>query len=1019
MRAIRWFTACTFVSVVAPAGSRAATVRVADGTTKVRPSDSLPAATSAALFAARNEYEGFQIVVRHASTANAALVLTSYSWSQLLTGPQGATIPSANVRVFAEVMHNVSMASGPDGATGPWPDALIPDVDDVVGQKRNAFTKWWSVARGKNGVIYVEVHVPDDARLLAGDYVSTLNLSFSDGSKSAVPVRLTVWDFRLPSTSSLPSAFGMSIDSICRAMNGTTWCNGRADQTNAAVPWARFLLDHRISSAVVQSGPDALGGTCNLWAEPPTCDWSGWDGIYGPLLDGTDSALHLKGAKLTTVKFEWGSSYADSAAMRQRRAWALHFREKGWFDRTFDYTCDEPPATCAWSDIPKRAAIVHAADPGFRTMVTTSVRDAKANDPTYLADIDIINPVLNDMNDKAGQPNQGNQRSTYALWSDPAPAQRRLWWYQSCMSHGCGNATNTSPYWAGWQADYVIDASGVKNRAMQWLSYLFGTQGELYYDTVGYLSTAFSNQSGFGGTGDGNLLYPGTVANIGGTTGIPVASLRLKLIRDGMEDYEYLRLVAEGDPAFAVSVARGVFPDPSTYAPAAAPRPTAAQLQMARAQLAQRIVQLQSGAPTRPIYDARVHVAVAVDGALSEWSSIPGIALDPAAAGSDNTATVKLAWDTSNLYAVFSVVDGSIVVNQGGRDGELWDGDAVELMIDNSAGASSALTPSAFHLLINANGDLTDERGTASGTWDRSWTSNATYKSVRTAAGYDVEVAVPWSSLGVAPCAGLRLGVDVAVDDVDVAGGTPKPADWARLARFAQPARWGVVTLGKRVAGSLYPIALASGPVSVEGALGEYAAAPYVDLSDVLAAAGSDDRGTVRLVWDATALYAAFDVTDAALVVNQGGIDGEVWDGDGVELMIHLGAAATALSASDFHVLANVNGDVTDERGSSSGWDRSWNLSARLVSVARKPSGGYTVEMAIPWADLGIAAPPAGTRIGLDLAHNDVDVPGAGPKQADWAGLTAFAQPGKWLGGRLESAPACSAPDVSSVRAPR
>ena len=87
--------------------------------------------------------------------------------------------------------------------------------------------------------------------------------------------------------------------------------------------------------------------------------------------------------------------------------------------------------------------------------------------------------------------------------------------------------------------------------------------------------------------------------------------------------------------------------------------------------------------------------------------------------------------------------------------------------------------------------------------------------------------------------------------------------------------------------------------------------------------------------------------------------------------------------------------------------------------VARKPSGGYTVEMAIPWADLGIAAPPAGTRIGLDLAHNDVDVPGAGPKQADWAGLTAFAQPGKWLGGRLESAPACSAPDVSSVRAPR
>src|SRR5437899_9899170 len=140
MRAIPLVSACAFV-LAAPVASRAATVRVTDGTTKVRPSDALPAATSAALSAARNEYEGFQIVVRHATTANDALMLTSYSWSQPLTGPKGATIPAANVRVFAEVMHNVTMASGPDGATGPSPDALIPAVDDAVGQKRNPFTK--------------------------------------------------------------------------------------------------------------------------------------------------------------------------------------------------------------------------------------------------------------------------------------------------------------------------------------------------------------------------------------------------------------------------------------------------------------------------------------------------------------------------------------------------------------------------------------------------------------------------------------------------------------------------------------------------------------------------------------------------------------------------------------------------------------------------------------------------------------------------------------------------------------
>jgi len=991
------------------ATARAATVRVADGTTKIRPSDPLPPGASAAISAARNEYEGFQVVVRQGSAATASLKLSAYSWSRPVTGPNGATIPAANVRVFAEAMHNVTMASGPDGATGPWPDALIPDVDDVVGQKRNAFTKWWSVAPGRNGIIYVEVHVPDDALLPAGDYTSTLNLAFSDGSAAGVPVTLTVWDFRLPSTSSLPSAFGMSIDAVCRGMNGTTWCNGIADQTNAAIPFARFLLDHRISAAMVQSGPDGLGSACNLWADPPTCDWWLWDQIYSPLLDGTDSSLHLKGAQLTTVKYEWHSTFGSPAAMRQHRAWALHFREKGWFDRTFDYTCDEPPMTCAWSDVPKRAAIVHAADPGFRTMITTNLRDALANDPTFLAEIDIMNPVLNHMSDKPGQPDLGNQRASYGPWTD-GTGQRRLWWYQSCMSHGCGNATSTGSYWKGWQADYVIDASGVKNRAMEWLSYLFRMQGELYYDTVGFFATAFTDQSGFGGTGDGNLLYPGTVANIGGTTGIPVASLRLKIIRDGMEDYEYLSLVAQADPAFADAVVRSVFPDPLTYVPDGVPRPSTARLLDARAQLAQRILQLKGSAPPRPGYEAPVHATVVADGTLGEWAPAPAIVLDPPSVGSDNAATVRLAWDATNLYAAFSVTDASIVVNQGGRDGELWDGDSVELMIDTSVGASSSLGPGAFHLLVNANGDLTDERGTPGGAWDRSWTSNATWRRVRTAAGYDVEVALPWSSLGIAPCAGTRLGIDVAVNDVDAAGGAPKPADWARLTRFAEPARWGVVILGKRVLGSLYPIQLASGPLTLDGSLSAFVAAPYVDLSEALAAAGSDNRATARVTWDANALYAAFEVSDAVLAVNQGGTDGEVWNGDGVEIMIHLGASAPALSPSDFHVLANANGDVTDERGASWGWDRSWNLAPRQVSVVRKPSGGYTVEMAISWADLGIATPPAGTRIGLDLAHNDVDVAEAMPEQVDWAGLTAFAQPAKWRLGRLEALPACSTP---------
>jgi hypothetical protein len=93
------------------------------------------------------------------------------------------------------------------------------------------------------------------------------------------------------------------------------------------------------------------------------------------------------------------------------------------------------------------------------------------------------------------------------------------------------------------------------------------------------------NQTAFGGTGDGTLFYPGTTAKIGGKTEIPVESLRLKGIRDGMEDYELLALAKKlgmGDQAKAI--ATGLFP--KTYQATA----SAAAVDSARAELAALIL---------------------------------------------------------------------------------------------------------------------------------------------------------------------------------------------------------------------------------------------------------------------------------------------------------------------------------------------------------------------------------------------------------------------------------------------
>jgi len=53
--------------------------------------------------------------------------------------------------------------------------------------------------------------------------------------------------------------------------------------------------------------------------------------------------------------------------------------------------------------------------------------------------------------------------------------------------------------------------------------------------------------------GDGSLLYPGAKVGVDG----PVASIRLKLIREGLEDVEYLRLLEDREGRAGVRAVTG------------------------------------------------------------------------------------------------------------------------------------------------------------------------------------------------------------------------------------------------------------------------------------------------------------------------------------------------------------------------------------------------------------------------------------------------------------------------------
>ena len=536
--------ASALVLLASPALAAPLSIGVLGPNQKVRPQDNPATLPGAALRAGRNEFEPFQIVLF--SAAGSAGVTAQLSGS--LKGPGGAAIPDANVVLYAAGYYEASAPSNSEGAAGRWPDPLIPDTDTYVGEKRSAFPL--DVPAGESRIIWVDVLVPTDAA--PGDYQGEISVDDGAGSIGKVPVSLHVGSFTLPSTASLRSAFGMGWSDPCKAHTGsagcdpkTGWDEPKADALRAL--YVRSALEHRFTISLLDFQPP-FGGS-----QPP------FETSLLPLADGT-APTRLVGARVTSVDI-------DSVDGTDLDKWIPYAKQKNFFDRLFYYPVDEPGADAGkWASFVAQSAKLHGTDAAARIIITSSIEDATA---AGAADaVDIFVPVIDQLENRPGTPYAGDHRSGYDAWLG-AKSGRQIWGYQSCDSHGCGGcgATTNDPAFTGWP-NRVIDSSAVQDRAFPWLAFRYDLTGELYFDTSYQLTSAWDKdgQCAFGGSGDGTIFYPGTPAVIGGMTDIPVESIRMKLIREGMEDYEYLTLVAAKDPALAHSIADTLFPHAYTCA---------------------------------------------------------------------------------------------------------------------------------------------------------------------------------------------------------------------------------------------------------------------------------------------------------------------------------------------------------------------------------------------------------------------------------------------------------------------
>jgi hypothetical protein len=534
----------------------------------------------------RNEIQSFQVHV-HAAAAIKALTVTM---SDLVNARTKTRISAAStdIVVYREAYQNVNIKTAA-GVTflntlGAIPDILIPAVDPYYHQKTNAFP--FTVAAGNNQSIWIDVHTPPAAP--SGYYSGTVTVSDGATALAAMPVVYTVWDWEMPSTSSLPSFTQGSYGGFCYQVYGSpTGCSaypgalnlGDYGETLSNVDAAAQMLDNRYSlSGIVNVYPGAAE-----FAHPDGSP--SFDTVYGPLLNGTPTfagaAAHvatiLRGARLTSFGLTVLPSQLNAATFQN---FQKHFAANHWvtpFYALIDEPKDDP---AVYKTLIAAGIQSHSFAPSIPTMVTTDMLAATKHGALDAIDWLVV-PVVT-LEPGGGYPMQ--DLSAYRKWLAGNP-NRRFWSYLSCTDAGTCNNGVVGPQYPNFPntyPNYNVDGTAVANRTTEWLTYLHGQQGELYY----YIDICdgpggASNQCGYpkngsmnplvsvyysGGWGDGTLIYPGSSGYVGTKIPIWLPSLRLKMIRDGMQDYEYLNaLTNAGEGAFATQQAHSFITNSYTF----------------------------------------------------------------------------------------------------------------------------------------------------------------------------------------------------------------------------------------------------------------------------------------------------------------------------------------------------------------------------------------------------------------------------------------------------------------------
>ncbi len=540
--------------------------------------------------AARAEHEGRQLVIRptDGQMRNVWIEPSDLAMRDA-SGTVVDTIPARSVSVSKVHYVYVSKPSYGYGRVGWEPDALLPMTlanGEKLGWRKGVLPDAAprSVAASATQPFYVLFQVPDSAA--PGVYRGTITVTAEDEAGEPfpvvrVPVRLTVYPFSIAERT-LKTSFGMSLrwakyansdrrtwlPRLARVAPGSDRVAERtifsADQIGG---WLKYMSDHRVSPQTLLPAWE----TGSSWAPPADDGTMQAREAYLEDYLGTGAATTFDGERFgfNTVRMpehETRPSYITDpfSSLAAQDAATLYYRTMreqlgSWADKAYVYAIDEPTSTQR-PFVERYGYFIRRYLPGSKFLVTIEPAPFGYK-PLYNVDIYVhkLHFFYRD----------------HKRWVVPLRQRGKDVWIYSHM----GIQQGGSPM-------YLIDKPLADSRVQGWFAYHTKAGGLLYYSVNRWTAPVkgssvyrdpyadpLSLSSSWAGkpvhsNGDGSLVYPGYYPALGlNVQGAPpVGSLRMEALRDGLEDYEYLKLLqtATGTAAGTDPFVRKVIGPPAT-----------------------------------------------------------------------------------------------------------------------------------------------------------------------------------------------------------------------------------------------------------------------------------------------------------------------------------------------------------------------------------------------------------------------------------------------------------------------